>query len=87
MVLGLSVTGLLVGAILGRVHDKLGAFVGLLPILASYYLAGRMASPYHSFAGDLLDMLISSVPACLATSFGFTVSQKRSMDVEPGRSA
>lgn len=71
---GLGGCGLCIGALLGFGNDKAGTVAGLAIALAAYYYTGLwVASPLHSVAGDVLTMIVSTVPACMAAAAGFAI--------------
>jgi hypothetical protein len=75
MAVGLGGAGLLIGLLLGGQNDGRGRAVALVLLLASYYAGLWMISPFHSLAGDLLVLIISSVPPCLGAMVGFVASR------------
>lgn len=73
MAAGLGVTGLMVGAMIGRYRRAI--WWTPLVLLGSFYTGTWLGSPHHSPAGDTIVLVLASVPACIGIALGSAFGQ------------
>ena len=71
MALTLGGLGLLIGLVFGWFDERRAAFTVAAASLGSYYAGTWLSSAFHSFLGDVLVLIVSSVPLACGRLLGY----------------